>query len=65
MMKDGEHYKYTISGNTIMIDGNSKYTGTISGNTITLVGKKFVPATELPFQIVLCLHPHRTFQAGT
>ena len=43
MMKYGEHYKYTISGNTITIDGNTAYTGTINGSSINLVGKTFVP----------------------
>lgn len=43
MKQYGNHYTYKISGNTITINGNTKYTGTINGNTISLVGKTFVP----------------------
>ena len=45
MMQYGNHFKYTISGNTITIDGNTEYTGTIDGDTINLTGIKFVPGT--------------------
>lgn len=43
MKQYGNHYTYTISGNTITINGNSEYTGTINGDSISLVGKTFVP----------------------